>query len=101
VVEAALVGDGVQAATWAAISRSNSLFVAMPDPSAAPTPEGDLQVQDGSPAINAGSNALIADAPPPGNTTNLAGNPRISNDIIDLGTRLCRHCPTRPDGDAA
>jgi hypothetical protein len=42
-------------------------------------------LQDGSPAINAGSNALIADAPPPGNTTDLAGNPRISNDIIDLG----------------
>lgn len=65
--------------------RNDPLFVAVPDPFAAPTPEGDLQLQDGSPAINAGSNALIADVPPPGDTTDLAGNPRISNDIIDLG----------------
>lgn len=47
-----------------------------------PTPSGcsaDLQLQAGSPAINAGNNIYIPAGP------DLAGNPRINDDIVDMG----------------
>lgn len=41
----------------------------------------DLQLMRGSPCIDAGSNAAI----PPGVTSDLAGNPRVSGGIVDMG----------------
>jgi uncharacterized protein YgiM (DUF1202 family) len=46
-----------------------------------PALDGSLRLQAGSPAIDAGSNALI----PSGVTTDLAGNPRIANGTVDMG----------------
>ena len=43
--------------------------------------ESNLRLQAGSPAIDAGNNAAI----PNGITTDLAGNPRIQGDIVDMG----------------
>lgn len=46
-----------------------------------PNTTGDLHLQPGSPAINAGSNALI----PADVTVDLDGNPRIYDDAVDMG----------------
>jgi hypothetical protein len=51
------------------------------DAALAPTTTGDLHLRWGSPAIDAGHNDLI----PPGLTTDLDGNPRIVNGIVDMG----------------
>jgi hypothetical protein len=50
------------------------------DPTSAPTSTGDLRLQAGSPAINAGNNDCVA-----GVETDLSGNPRIVNGTVDLG----------------
>ncbi|PWH20739.1 MAG: hypothetical protein DDG58_01285 [Ardenticatenia bacterium] len=42
---------------------------------------GNLRLQPGSPCINAGNNAVL----PAGLTTDLDGNPRISNGVVDMG----------------
>ena len=63
----------------------NPLFVDPPDPANAPTTAGDLRLQAGSPAIDAGDNMVNMTA------VDLAGNPRITDgdgngsDLIDLG----------------
>ncbi len=44
-----------------------------------PALNGDLTLSASSPAINAGSNALVI------GSTDLAGNPRIQNGIVDMG----------------
>lgn len=59
----------------------NPQFVAPIDPSVAPTTSGDLRLQSGSLAINAGNNHLL----PAGTTTDLDGNPRISLGTVDMG----------------
>ncbi len=60
-------------------------FVAAPNPFDAPTRDGDLRLQEGSPAIDAGDTALIAAAPAPGDTIDLAGNARVADGTVDLG----------------
>jgi len=46
-----------------------------------PALEADLRLQAGSPAIDAGSNSLIASA----EDHDLAGTPRIAHDVVDMG----------------
>lgn len=62
------------------LTDADPLFVAMPNPNDAPTAEGDLRLQEGSPAINAGNNAYVA-----GITTDLDDKPRIIGGTVDLG----------------
>ena len=57
------------------------LFVATPNPANAPTTTGDLRLQTASPAIDAGDNGAV----PAGVTTDLDGNARIFNGVVDLG----------------
>lgn len=65
---------------------SNPLFVRDPDPgdgdwtTLADNDYGDLHLQTGSPALNAGSNSAVS-----GVATDLAGNPRILDGTVDLG----------------
>jgi predicted outer membrane repeat protein len=66
-------------------TANDPLFAALPNPLSAPTSDGDLRLQEGSPAIDAGDNALIAAAPAPGDTTDLAGNARVTDGTVDLG----------------
>ena len=54
---------------------------------------GDLTLQTGSPAIDAGNNAAI----PVGVTTDLAGNPRTSNAIVDTGAYEFQGVITSPE----
>jgi uncharacterized repeat protein (TIGR01451 family) len=51
------------------------------DPAVAPTTTGNLRLQWGSPAVNAGDNSLV----PPGVTTDLDGAPRIVHGTVDMG----------------
>jgi predicted outer membrane repeat protein len=60
-------------------SMNDPRFVAAPDPFAAPTTAGDLQLQPNSPLIDAGDNGLND------SQVDVAGNPRIGNTIIDIG----------------
>ena len=64
--------DGTNRAT-------NPLFLLEINPALAPSTNGDLRLITGSPAVDAGANG---DNP---SSTDLAGNPRIQNSIIDLG----------------
>ena len=63
------------------------LFVDPPDPTNAPTTAGDLRLQTGSPAIDAGNNSAYTNTI----AVDLAGNPRITDgdgngsELIDLG----------------
>ena len=63
------------------------LFVTPVNPSDAPTTAGDLQLQEGSPAIDAGDNYFV----PPDVLTDLEGEPRIVDGdgdgtaIVDMG----------------
>jgi uncharacterized repeat protein (TIGR01451 family) len=57
------------------------LFLVPVDPEDAPTTDGDLHLQAGSPAINGGDNILI----PAGVTTDLDGLPRVINHVVDMG----------------
>ena len=50
---------------------------------------GNLRLGIGSPCINAGDNSLI----PPGITTDLDGNPRIIESIVDMGAYEGAHEP--------
>ncbi|MBX3000054.1 MAG: PKD domain-containing protein [Caldilineaceae bacterium] len=60
---------------------ADPLFVMPVDATTAPTTTGNLRLQAGSPALNVGDNAAI----PAGVTTDLDGNPRIVNGVVDLG----------------
>lgn len=60
---------------------SDPIFVTVPDYQNTPTTEGDLRLDDDSPAINAGANAYL----PPEINTDLAGETRIKQDIVDMG----------------
>ncbi|HEY1685795.1 MAG TPA: choice-of-anchor Q domain-containing protein [Tepidisphaeraceae bacterium] len=59
--------------------NSDPLFARNPGTNGA-TDAGDLDLQDNSPAINAGSNAAVADV-----STDLVGNSRIINGTVDMG----------------
>jgi predicted outer membrane repeat protein len=59
---------------------SDPLFVA--DPNLADDNYGNLQLQPGSPCANSGDTAAIDAA---GITTDLAGNPRVVDGIVDMG----------------
>lgn len=63
-------------------SNADPLFIAPQPASAAPTTDGDYHLQPcGSAAIDAGDNSLV-----PGIiTTDLGGQPRIYNSIVDIG----------------
>ncbi|HAJ38174.1 MAG TPA: hypothetical protein DCL15_21080, partial [Chloroflexi bacterium] len=54
-------------------------FVAPIAASSAPTTTGDYRLQAGSPAIDAGNNLSVTVA------TDLDGNPRIANGVVDMG----------------
>lgn len=56
------------------------LFATPADPLAAPNTVGDLHLLQGSPAINTGRNSFNS------TSEDVAGQPRISDGIIDLGT---------------
>jgi formylglycine-generating enzyme required for sulfatase activity len=56
------------------------LFVTPVDPATAPTSTGDLRLSPFSPAIDAGNNTYLV-----GILTDLDGNPRIMNGIVDMG----------------
>jgi hypothetical protein len=66
---------------------ANPLFVDMPDPGAAPTGAGNLRLQAGSPAINAGDPDTDLSLFPggSGNPVDLDGKPRVLDGRIDLG----------------
>lgn len=60
-------------------ATSDPLFVLQPDAATTPTTAGDLRLRRGSPAIDTGDNTLN------NSETDLDGNPRIINGILDLG----------------
>jgi uncharacterized repeat protein (TIGR01451 family) len=62
------------------LADSDPLFIESPDPADAPTDEGNLRLQSGSPAIDAGNNEYVE-----GIETDLDGNARISGLFVDLG----------------
>lgn len=62
------------------VADGDPLFIDPIDPVTAPTSEGNLRLQLGSPAINMGNNAYVS-----GIETDLAGNPRIMGQNVDLG----------------
>ena len=56
----------------------NPMFITPVDPSNAPTTAGNLRLQDGSPAIDAGDNTFVI-----GVLTDLDGEPRIVDGNLD------------------
>ena len=64
-------------------------FVEIVDPSAAPISNGDLHLTAGSPSINAGSNELLL---PSGLSVDLDNQPRIQDEIVDLGAYEYQPC---------
>lgn len=60
------------------------VFVAPQAPANAPTTAGDYRLLTGSPALDAGDDALALDTDGNALTVDLAGNPRIQN-IVDIG----------------
>jgi predicted outer membrane repeat protein len=66
------------------------LLVTAVNPASAPTTAGNLRLQATSPAVNAGDNALI----PSGVTTDLDGNARIQQNIVDMGAYESSFSPT-------
>ncbi len=63
------------------LADADPLFVEPPDPANAPTTAGNLRLQLGSPAVDAGNDSYL----PPDVTTDLDGNPRIIGSAVDLG----------------
>jgi hypothetical protein len=72
-------------------ASTDPLFIAEVDPASAPTTAGNLRLQAGSPAINAGNNAADLDAGGSGTATiadiatDLAGAPRHVGAAVDMG----------------
>jgi predicted outer membrane repeat protein len=66
------------------------LFISTPNPDTAPTRAGNLRLQAGSPALDAGNNGMVTTA------ADLVGNVRIVNSTVDLGPfeRPASACPT-------
>jgi hypothetical protein len=60
---------------------ADPLFVERVDPVTAPATAGNLRLQRGSPAIDAGNNGFL----PPGVVTDLDGKARIIFGIVDMG----------------
>jgi hypothetical protein len=58
------------------------------DPEFVNPDKGDLHLQLGSPALDAGYNAAVADVP-----TDLDGNPRIACGVVDMGAYERQTCP--------
>lgn len=77
----ALVGEGAVDYDDESNRAGDPLFVVPVDPAEAPTGAGDLRLQVGSAAIDAGSNRAI----PADVTTDQSGNARIVNSIVDIG----------------
>ena len=66
------------------------MFVASVNHSQAPTTSGNYHLVASSPCLNVGNNDYNS------TTTDLAGNPRIYNEIIDLGAYECDSMPSLP-----
>ena len=66
---------------------NNPLFTIPVDPMAAPTTDGDLRLLIGSPAIDVGSNLANEE------DYDLLGNPRIQNEVINLGAYETPYSP--------
>ncbi|MGY6554357.1 MAG: S8 family serine peptidase [Wenzhouxiangella sp.] len=62
------------------LSDADPLFTTAVDPATAPTLAGNLRLQTGSPAVDAGNNDFVT-----GVLTDLDGKPRISQGRVDLG----------------
>jgi uncharacterized repeat protein (TIGR01451 family) len=67
---------------------ADPLFLEPIDAAIAPTVTGNLRLDWGSPAINAGDNSLLL----PGIATDLDGNPRIAFGIVDMGAYEMQPC---------
>lgn len=67
---------------------TNPMFITPVNPSSAPTTSGNLRLQSGSPAINAGKNEFVTVS------TDLDGNNRILGCIVDMGAfEIGGNCP--------
>ncbi|MFN8474962.1 MAG: choice-of-anchor Q domain-containing protein [Anaerolineae bacterium] len=77
---AATVAYSIVQGGYTGATNSDPLFIT-PITASAPTTTGNLRLQSGSPAIDAGNNILI----PPGVTTDLDDAPRIAFSIVDMG----------------
>lgn len=62
-------------------TQNDPQFVQPINPASAPTSTGDLRLQPGSPAIDAGDNSAV----PASITTDVDGNQRIANGAVDIG----------------
>ncbi len=74
-VPSGAVDDGNNLAT-------NPLFVTPISPASAPTTTGNLRLRAGSPAIDAGNNAVASPVLP---ATDRDGNPRIVGGVVNIG----------------
>ncbi|NBB78692.1 MAG: hypothetical protein GVY36_04505 [Verrucomicrobia bacterium] len=74
-------------------------FVSELNPSLAPSTGGDFRLSNSSPAFNVGSNFAYTSADDAAEPVDLAGEPRIIDDIIDLGAYELSPDPFRLDPD--
>ena len=104
VVQNSLVQDSGGSAAWKSDIGTDGggnidvdpQFIQPINPNAAPTTAGDFRVALRSPAVDTGSNAGLATITPPV-TTDLIGNPRIFNNIVDMSAyEMPMTCP--PNG---
>lgn len=77
------------------LATNDPLFAAPASPVDAPTTGGDYRLSSGSPAIDAGDNALL----PADTTTDRAGNPRVHGAAVDLGAYEYGAAPAAIPGD--
>jgi hypothetical protein len=89
-VQGGWVGEGV------GNLGANPLFVAAPDPVAAPSIEGDVRLLAASPAIDAGNSSLV----PEGVQADLAGNGRFVG-RVDMGAYEYGSVPMTPEPTVA
>ncbi len=68
------------------LADADPLFVNTPNPSTAPHTDGNVRLLTGSPAIDAGDNAVVAVI------TDLDGNPRVIGAAVDLGAYETYSC---------
>ena len=62
-------------------STSDPLLIMPVDPATAPTDSGNVRLQENSPAVDVGDNSAV----PAGVGTDLDGNLRIANNMVDMG----------------